>query len=79
MRHKKIAILIVVAIFLAFAGTAYLEGLEIKGNAPAMIYHFPGCPSYNSVKMKAEEGDTWFVSEEAARKAGFTRAKNCPN
>jgi len=50
-----------------------LGGLVVasrKGSA----YHYPWCSGAESI---AEQNKIWFKSEEAARKAGYTPAKNC--
>lgn len=52
----------------------------IKGNVNSdgeKIYHLPGCKSYNVTKIKPEEGDRWFCTEDEARSAGFRKAGNC--
>ncbi len=41
-----------------------------KGSA----YHFPWCPGAQTI---VEQNKVWFKSEEAARKAGYSPAKNC--
>lgn len=53
-------------------------GCVIKGNVNSegrKIYHVPGMRDYEETKIKPEEGDTWFCSEEEARAAGFVRAQ----
>jgi len=52
----------------------------IKGNVNSegeKIYHYPGCRSYKVTKIKPEEGDQWFCTQEQARAAGFRMAGNC--
>lgn len=52
----------------------------IKGNVNSdgeKIFHNPGCKSYNVTKIKPEEGDRWFCTEDEARAAGFRKAENC--
>jgi deoxyribonuclease-1 len=40
-----------------------------------MIYHLANCPSYKDV---APQNRVEFKSEEEAQRAGFRKAKNCP-
>ncbi len=47
------------------------EGYTIKGNERSMKYHLPDSNSY--ARTIAE---VWFLDEEAARKAGFSRAEH---
>ncbi|SDU95609.1 hypothetical protein SAMN04488544_2545 [Microlunatus sagamiharensis] len=47
------------------------EGYTIKGNERSMKYHLPDSNSY--ARTIAE---VWFLDEEAAQKAGFTRAQH---
>nr|WP_203569185.1 hypothetical protein [Aestuariimicrobium ganziense] len=46
------------------------EGYVIKGNERSMKYHVPESGGYDRTNA-----DVWFVSEEAATAAGFTRAQ----
>jgi micrococcal nuclease len=48
---------------------------EIFGNRNSKIYHLPACPVYNKV---AEKNRVPFASEVDAVKAGYRKAKNCP-
>ncbi len=45
------------------------EGFTIKGNADSMKYHTEDSPWYGQTVAEA-----WFATEEAAQKAGFTKA-----
>lgn len=47
---------------------------RIKGNRNSMIYHLPGCASYNRIEDK---NIVWFATNEEAEVAGFRMAKNC--
>jgi micrococcal nuclease len=53
----------------------------IKGNVAQddsrKIFHFPGCSGYDRIKVERYWGDDWFCAEEEAKKAGFTKSKNC--
>ncbi|MDP1722948.1 MAG: thermonuclease family protein [Candidatus Gottesmanbacteria bacterium] len=42
-------------------------------------YHFPGCQTYATTKLELHHGDRWFCTEKEAVKAGFRKAKTCPN
>lgn len=46
----------------------------IKGNINSKIYHWPGCPNYNTI---APQHQMLFVSKREAEKAGFRAARNC--
>jgi len=53
----------------------------IKGNINSsgeMIYHLPGCSSYNVTKIDESRGERWFCSESEALTAGWRKALNCP-
>lgn len=53
----------------------------IKGNINSsgeMIYHLPGCSSYNVTKIDEGRGERWFCSESEALAAGWRKALNCP-
>jgi hypothetical protein len=47
----------------------------IIGNRYSRIYHLSDCPNYNDI---SDENRILFKTEEAALKAGFRKAKNCP-
>ncbi|MBT0956012.1 thermonuclease family protein [Alphaproteobacteria bacterium KMM 3653] len=53
------------------------EGCEIKGNisASGRIYHMPGQADYNRTGINTAKGERWFCSEDAARAAGWRRAR----
>jgi hypothetical protein len=48
--------------------------LKIKGNKNSMIYHLPGCASYDRI---ADRNIIWFKTTEEAEAAGYRMAKNC--
>jgi len=48
--------------------------LVIIGNRRSGIYHLPNCRSYSQVAPRNQE---YFDSEEAARRAGYRKARNC--
>ena len=53
----------------------------IKGNldknSTARNYYLPGCAQYEFTIVEKDMGESWFCSENDARKAGFTKAKTC--
>ncbi|MFH1561162.1 MAG: thermonuclease family protein [Patescibacteria group bacterium] len=53
----------------------------IKGNVSKTdnkkTYHFPGCGRYQDIPIELDLGDQWFCTEQEAKKAGFTKSKNC--
>lgn len=51
---------------------------NIAKNGSPGIYHFPGCRKYETIIVQKYIGDAWFCSEYDAQKAGYTRAKDCP-
>lgn len=56
-------------------------GCEIKGNINSSLrktYTFPGCGTYAITSVDKDLGDQWFCTESEAKKAGFTKAANCP-
>lgn len=60
---------------------APLTSCVIKGNINSsgeMIYHLPGCSSYNVTKIDESRGERWFCSESEALAAGWRKALNCP-
>ena len=54
----------------------------IKGNtdknSTLKNYYYPGCPQYEFTIVEKDLGENWFCTEKEAQKAGFTKAKNCP-
>ena len=54
----------------SYRGDEPPEGYVIKGNERAMKYHVPEAAGYDRTNA-----DVWFNSEDAAQKAGFTRAQ----
>ena len=53
----------------AYVGDEPPEGFTIKGSERSMKFHTPDAAAYGRTKA-----DVWFVSEDAAQAAGFTRA-----
>lgn len=53
---------------------------NVKGNIARgrKLYHLPGCPSYDEVRIEPDKGERLFESERAAQAAGFSKAGNCP-
>lgn len=72
------------AVGLAVAGLVSAErgfqsGCDIKGNISARgerIYHLPGQAYYEVTRIDFRKGERRFCSEQAARKAGWRRARN---
>lgn len=54
----------------SYVGDTPPTGFSIKGNERSMKYHVPGSGGYERTIA-----EVWFESEEAAEKAGFTRAQ----
>ncbi|SDL55184.1 hypothetical protein SAMN04488242_1913 [Tessaracoccus oleiagri] len=54
----------------SYVGETPPEGFTIKGNERSMKYHVPGSGGYERTIA-----EVWFESEEAAERAGFTRAQ----
>lgn len=54
-------------------------GCGIKGNISygtgERIYHVPGQDSYWETRINLLNGERWFCSEEAARKAGWRKSR----
>ena len=53
-------------------------GCDIKGNISIngeRIYHVPGQKYYDAPRINLLKGERWFCSEEAARKAGWRKAR----
>ena len=54
-------------------------GCDIKGNISLntgeRIYHVPGQAYYDATRINLLKGERWFCSEEAARKAGWRKAR----
>ncbi|MBI4093695.1 hypothetical protein HY417_01920 [Candidatus Kaiserbacteria bacterium] len=73
LEEARPAVSIQVAATDADARAMTIGGLVVasrSGNA----YHFPWCPGAATMK---ETNKIWFESEEAARAAGYSPAKNC--
>lgn len=51
-----------------------VEVLKIKGDPRAKVYHLPSCPGYATVSNR---NPIDFTTEEEAKAAGFSRARNC--
>jgi micrococcal nuclease len=53
----------------------------IKGNISeksfGRSYFTEGCPNYNRVKIDIRKGESYFCTEDEAKKAGFTRSESC--
>ena len=47
---------------------------QIIGNRNSMIYHAPGCPSYDKVSPKNR---VYFKTAQDAQRAGYRAARNC--
>ena len=65
-----------VTILEAKAGDAramYVGG-EVVASRNGSAYHYPWCPGAQSM---SPANKIWFASEEAARRAGYSPAKNC--
>ncbi|MDA8438483.1 MAG: DUF5324 family protein [Propionibacterium sp.] len=54
----------------SYVGDEPPVGFVIKGNERSMKYHVPGSGGYERTMA-----DVWFATEDAAQKAGFTRAQ----
>jgi hypothetical protein len=54
-----------------YVGVEPPEGYTIKGNERSMKYHLPDSNSYGRTIA-----EVWFLDEEAAQKAGFSRAQH---
>lgn len=54
--------------------TVSTQGGEIHGNRRSMVYHLPGCPSYNAM---SPVNVIPFANEEDAIAAGYRKAGNC--
>jgi micrococcal nuclease len=52
---------------------------NIKGNVveSGNFYHYSGCQSYSTTIVQLYLGDKWFCTESEAKKAGFTKGKDC--
>jgi endonuclease/exonuclease/phosphatase family metal-dependent hydrolase len=58
-----------------------LRAGPIKGNINsqgAKLYHDPGCPNYERVKLDLAKGERLFETEAEAKAAGWTRSPDCP-
>ncbi|MFH1561263.1 MAG: thermonuclease family protein [Patescibacteria group bacterium] len=56
---------------------------DIKGNidmsnSTIKRYYFPGCAQYQFAIVEKGRGEQWFCSEAEAKKAGYQKAKSCP-
>lgn len=51
--------------------------VAIKGNGDSMLYHLPGCESYEETVIGNDSEDTLFATEDEAREAGFSLSSNC--
>lgn len=59
--------------------TPVSEDCTIKGNTRAgeEYYYLPSCSQYEQVLVDRAFGDSWFCSEQEAKKAGFIFAPSC--
>jgi hypothetical protein len=75
-RTITIALLVsIIGILLAFR---FVSGsVLVKGNGSSMIYHTRQCASYAATIIGNDAGDRYFLSEVAAKDAGYRKAKNC--
>jgi endonuclease YncB( thermonuclease family) len=48
---------------------------DIVGDKASLIYYLPSCPDYAKI---SPQNQVPFRSEEAAQKAGYRKARNCP-
>lgn len=55
------------------------EDCTIKGNTRAgeKYYYLPNCRQYDQVLIDRAFGDSWFCTEEEAKKEGFEKAQSC--
>ena|SRR3989344_192878 len=53
---------------------AMYVGGEVVASRNGSAYHYPWCPGAQSM---SPANKIWFASEEAARRAGYSPAKNC--
>lgn len=57
------------------------KGCDIKGNiiqnTKNKEYTMPSCARYTLSIVEKYRGEEWFCSEKEARKAGYTKSKNC--
>lgn len=56
-------------------GTTTSQGGKVVGSKNSDKYHLPDCPG---AKQISEQNKIWFDSIEAAEKAGYKPAANCP-
>ena len=64
--------------FLALEFGFPLAGCNVKGNISYTgdrIYHVPDQRYYSAIKINWFKGERWFCSEEAARAAGWRKAR----
>ena len=55
-------------------GSPYVIGGKVVASRSGSKYHAPWCSGASRIK---EHNQIWFKDEQAARKAGYTPAKNC--
>lgn len=69
----------ILAGLLAFEFGPTAVGCGIKGNVSyntgERIYHVPGQEYYSETRSNLLKGERWFCSEDAARKAGWRKAR----
>ncbi|TSC85908.1 MAG: hypothetical protein G01um10148_816 [Parcubacteria group bacterium Gr01-1014_8] len=56
------------------ASASLAVGGLVVASRTGTAYHYPWCAGATTIK---ESNKVWFKDEEAARKAGYTPAKNC--
>lgn len=56
------------------AASAMTVGGQVVASRSGSVYHYPWCAGASTIK---ETNKIWFKDETAARKAGYTPAKNC--
>jgi hypothetical protein len=72
------AIAMVVVGLVAWEFTFRAAGCNIKGNISSSgerIYHVPGQEYYSATRINWLRGERWFCSENAARQAGWRKAR----
>jgi len=52
---------------------------NIDKNSGARKYYYPGCAQYEFTIVEKDIGENWFCTQEAAVKAGFSKAETCPS
>ena len=55
-----------------------IKGNIDLNNQSIKRYYYPGCAQYEFVIVEKDKGEDWFCSEAEAKKAGYVKAKSCP-